>query len=270
MNSESETKEEKENEALLAKLEEVKKYRSRCAEENEALEARLKELLPEIPREHNDGISPGPVLSPISKRPLSPRHGHWSDQGNRPHMEDQLVVEPSFIVPASKCTSDRLALYAVLDGHGGHQCAVFCARKLKGVLFNNLRACTDVETALRKTIAELEARSMVVVKDYGGCTCCMVLIDKQTHDLWCCNVGDSRCILIDQMYDEVKQLSIEHKPEIESEKQRIEEAGGRVVSVEGIHRVNGVFSVSRAIGMFSIALYINSLILTLFRFSMDR
>ena len=43
-------------------------------------------------------------------------------------------------------------------------------------------------------------------------------------------------------------LSKEHKPHVPAESKRIKEAGGRVVVIEGISRVNGDIACSRAFG----------------------
>lgn len=57
------------------------------------------------------------------------------------------------------------------------------------------------------------------------------------------NAGDSRCVLC--RAGKAVDLSIDHKPEDEAERNRIEKAGGNV-TVSG--RVNGGLNLSRAIG----------------------
>ncbi|RLN84883.1 hypothetical protein BBJ28_00015271 [Nothophytophthora sp. Chile5] len=60
----------------------------------------------------------------------------------------------------------------------------------------------------------------------------------------CGNVGDSRCILSNAKTQEVLQLSIDHKPDLEFERQRILAAGGTVFR----GRVCGGVAVSRSFG----------------------
>lgn len=60
--------------------------------------------------------------------------------------------------------------------------------------------------------------------------------------IFCANVGDSRCVLA--RGGKAQEMSVDHKPENEGERQRIETAGGYVK--EG--RVKGVLSLSRALG----------------------
>jgi len=175
---------------------------------------------------------------------LTPRHGHCSKQGMRSSMEDEVVVQPEYTVIGSKCTSGHLSLYGVFDGHGGEQCAVFCAQNLLSILSKFLRSCDDVATAFTATMAELDQRAIKHSADASGSTACIVLIDRMRHDLWCCNVGDSRCILMNSAYSKVAQLSVEHKPDFPVERQRIENANGWVT----YGRVCGILAVSRSLG----------------------
>lgn len=62
--------------------------------------------------------------------------------------------------------------------------------------------------------------------------------------LYVANAGDSRCIL--SRGGKAIDMSVDHKPEDEVEKNRIEAAGGKVTE-EG--RVNGGLNLSRAIGL---------------------
>ena len=159
--------------------------------------------------------------------------------------QDEVVVQPNFTVLDSKCTSGYMSLYGVFDGHGGDKCAAFCAEHLLSILSKYLSCCESVEVAFRETIAELDSKAIEFSDDASGSTCCIVLIDKRTHDLWCCNVGDSRCILMNALCDSVQQLSVEHKPDFPAERKRIESANGWVT----FGRVCGILAVSRSLGL---------------------
>jgi len=182
--------------------------------------------------------------TPSVRIELDPQHGHCSKQGYRSSMEDEVVIKANYTVIGSKCTSGYMSLYGVFDGHGGDKCASFCAQHLISILTKYFMICDDVESVFTETIAELDNKAIDYSDDASGSTCCIVLIDRRTHDLWCCNVGDSRCILMNDSYDEVKQLSIEHKPDFPMEKQRIENANGWVT----YGRVCGILAVSRSLG----------------------
>lgn len=75
----------------------------------------------------------------------------------------------------------------------------------------------------------------------SGCTACVALI--RGNYLHVANAGDSRCVV---SRDGVAiDMSIDHKPEDDMERNRIEKAGGHV-TVDG--RVNGGLNLSRALG----------------------
>ncbi|XP_004252301.1 probable protein phosphatase 2C 60 [Solanum lycopersicum] len=74
----------------------------------------------------------------------------------------------------------------------------------------------------------------------AGSTACIAII--QNVQLLVANAGDSRCVLSrkGQAYD----MSSDHKPDLQAEKERIRNAGGYV----RCGRVNGTLNMSRAIG----------------------
>ena len=73
-----------------------------------------------------------------------------------------------------------------------------------------------------------------------GCTACVVLMKNQT--LYVANAGDSRTVLAKK--GKAVELTVDHKPELESELKRITKAGGSVVD----GRVDGNLNLSRAFG----------------------
>jgi protein phosphatase 1G len=77
----------------------------------------------------------------------------------------------------------------------------------------------------------------------SGCTAVVVLIKDNV--LYVANLGDSRCIL--SRDNKAFPLSSDHKPDDQTEKQRIERAGGQVVCGR-IKKYNKKISISRAFG----------------------
>jgi len=76
----------------------------------------------------------------------------------------------------------------------------------------------------------------------AGCTANVIMITKV--EILCANAGDSRAVLSKK--GKVKDLSVDHKPDLPTEKRRIERANGFVE--EG--RVNGMLALSRSLGDF--------------------
>ena len=75
---------------------------------------------------------------------------------------------------------------------------------------------------------------------YVGCTACVALLAK--GEIYVANAGDSRCVI--SKGGVAHDLSVDHKPELEEEKRRIERARGFVED----NRVNGILNLSRSLG----------------------
>jgi protein phosphatase 1G len=73
----------------------------------------------------------------------------------------------------------------------------------------------------------------------GSTACVAIIRDRQ---LVVANAGDSRCVI--SRNGQAYNLSRDHKPELEAERERIRSAGGYIQ----IGRVNGTLNLSRAIG----------------------
>lgn len=75
----------------------------------------------------------------------------------------------------------------------------------------------------------------------SGCTAVVAILCG--NDLYVANAGDSRCVV--SRAGQAIEMSIDHKPEDDVERTRIERAGGQVT---GDGRVNGGLNLSRALG----------------------
>ena len=77
---------------------------------------------------------------------------------------------------------------------------------------------------------------------FTGCTACVVAVDEVNNTIVCANAGDSRAIICKKGV--ATPMSIDHKPDMDSEKNRIYKADGWVS--EG--RVKGNLNLSRSLG----------------------
>ena len=145
------------------------------------------------------------------------------------------------------------SFFGVFDGHGGKYISDCAARDLlKKVMATDewKSGARDVETitaALRSGFIqldeELKASEEVVARDdHSGSTAVTALVTP-TH-IFVANCGDSRSIMVSD--GAAIEMSHDHKPYLEKETKRIEEAGGTVA----MKRVNGDLAVSRALGDF--------------------
>lgn len=75
---------------------------------------------------------------------------------------------------------------------------------------------------------------------YTGCTASVILVTDT--DIYCANAGDSRSVVSNS--GKAIEMSVDHKPDLPSEKYRIEKAGGFVEE----NRVKGILNLSRSLG----------------------
>ena len=76
-----------------------------------------------------------------------------------------------------------------------------------------------------------------------GCTACVCIIDTLTKKIYFANAGDSRVILCKK--GKAYRMSVDHKPELELESNRIKKAKGWV---NDYGRINGNLNLSRTLG----------------------
>eukprot|EP00178_Gracilaria_changii_P026295 TRINITY_DN8090_c0_g1_i1.p1 TRINITY_DN8090_c0_g1~~TRINITY_DN8090_c0_g1_i1.p1 ORF type:complete len:267 (+),score=54.00 TRINITY_DN8090_c0_g1_i1:108-908(+) len=163
-------------------------------------------------------------------------------------MEDAHITDGNF--------GPDQQLYAIFDGHGGPEVAKYCGKHFGRVLKENKNYQNgNYEAALKEAFLTMDEllvsqegqKELKTLKNdnenqesYAGCTANVTFVNKDT--LYVANAGDSRCYLYGSK--KVTELSFDHKPDNEIEKNRISKAGGFVLD----GRVNGNLNLSRAIG----------------------
>jgi protein phosphatase 1L len=163
----------------------------------------------------------------------------FARQGNAPRMDMKKLLKHKALT--------RTEFYGVFDGHGGAACSTILALLLplylllspdfhSNVIAAAKRACLTMNDEILKREAADECE--------GGSTALTVMIRNGVA--FVCNIGDCRAIMISRRG--VEPLTTDHKATNEKEKQRIEDAGGLVLYVKGVARVNGRLAVSRAFG----------------------
>mmetsp|Transcript_59017 Transcript_59017/g.116894 ORF Transcript_59017/g.116894 Transcript_59017/m.116894 type:complete len:428 (+) Transcript_59017:64-1347(+) len=153
--------------------------------------------------------------------------------------------------------AEDAAVFAVLDGHGGHVAAHVASTILEDRLTQfasrgSLDAAT-AESELQSTFIEADAqlRRHLDAGDSSGTTVVAAVITRPRPSEYCVHLahcGDSRAVLFSN-----NQLicSEDHKPDRPDETDRIEAAGGMVFPIgAGPMRVDGALAVSRALGDF--------------------
>eukprot|EP00210_Caulerpa_lentillifera_P008223 g7851.t1 len=162
-------------------------------------------------------------------------------RGRRPKMED--YHDSQFTQHSNGAV---VGFFGVFDGHGGCSAARFVSDNLLNNLLQHPRFVSDLESALKesytRTDEEFLNSSNVEFCDDGCTAVTAVIVDRK---LVVGNVGDSRAVLC--VNGKAIQLSVDHKPNHDAEKERIEKLGG-MVCWAGTWRVSGMLAVSRAFG----------------------
>ena len=146
-------------------------------------------------------------------------------------------------------------IFGVLDGHGpdGHHVSNFASDFIPSQIINHpeIKKLSDPELIyqkLKENNCQIITESFLYCDEelkkaefdaYGSGSTCILIIHIGAHIL-CANVGDSRAIVAyddnkddqDLNYLEQAQLSIDYKPDLEDEKNRILLSGGVVEQME--------------------------------------
>ncbi|KAJ6141289.1 hypothetical protein N7470_010185 [Penicillium chermesinum] len=183
--------------------------------------------------------------------------GAGQAKGGRDSQEDRCTIISPDQFPAQ--TDEKLAFFAVYDGHGSEWVAEHASQNLHGLVVKRSEfeqgdyaraikgALSDEDNMLYKSF-KFEAEEPA----FAGSTAAICLINLTHGELIVANLGDSHVILAerDPATDRpfhIRRLTEAHKPELPGERQRIEEAGGSVTIRNGTARVESL-NISRALG----------------------
>lgn len=175
--------------------------------------------------------------------------------------------EDRYAVQSSGLGDDIEVAAGVYDGHGGYGVAQWLEEKFFLVLTDQWKSPAN---AVKHVMDTFTVADEVVLKPKGGffgamgergvggskcgATCALALVFKGKggkRQLLSANVGDARVILV--RGSDGKQLSVDHVPDVEAERIRIERFNPNpkmplVRFVGGTWRTGGVLALSRAFG----------------------
>ncbi|KAH0941194.1 hypothetical protein HID58_000831 [Brassica napus] len=178
-------------------------------------------------------------------------HGFHFVKGKSSHpMEDYVVSE------FKKVNGHELGLFAIFDGHLGHDVAKYLQTNLFDNILKEKEFWSETDNAIRNAYRSTDAvilqQSLKLGK--GGSTAVTgILIDGQK--LVVANVGDSRAVM--SRNGVAHQLSVDHEPS--KERKDIEKRGGFVSNMPGdVPRVDGQLAVARAFGDKSLKIHLSS------------
>nr|XP_020642576.1 protein phosphatase 1E [Pogona vitticeps] len=164
----------------------------------------------------------------------------------RRKMEDKHVCIPDFNTLFNLEDQEEQAYFAVFDGHGGVDAAIYASIHLHVNLVHQEMFQHDPAEALCKAFRVTDERFVQkAARESLRCGTTGVVTFIRGNMLYVAWLGDSQVMLVRR--GQAVELMKPHKPDREDEKKRIEALGGCVVWF-GAWRVNGSLSVSRAIG----------------------
>lgn len=168
------------------------------------------------------------------------RYGVASMQGWRIEMEDAHMAKTN-LGGALKDWS----YFAVFDGHAGARVSAHCAEHLLDAIMATEEFQEDVMKGIHNGFLQLDnkMRSLPEIlsgEDKSGSTAVCAFISPR--QIYIANCGDSRAVLC--RGGNPVFTTLDHKPALHSERERIVKAGGSVM----LQRVNGNLAVSRALG----------------------
>ena len=144
-----------------------------------------------------------PTAAP-TPAPLSIVTATAGSKGRKQKMEDVTVTVDWLDAPAGASVKDlparRRAFYAILDGHGGRDCADWVAERLPALLAARLggaEASSAIKEAVKQAFAQCDEELLVQCARHGwtdGCCCIGMLLDLHCSPprAYVANLGDSR------------------------------------------------------------------------------
>lgn len=135
-------------------------------------------------------------------------------------------------------------MFGIFDGHGGKQVAKFLTQKLPEIFLQKLEKSPEVsisnfENLLKKTFQRLDTSVLIEFKGDSasqGSTADVLIIYEHKFVI-SAHCGDGKICFYNQNYDQI-HTTTDHKPGTPSEKARILQNGGKVLTFFGVSRIS--------------------------------
>ena len=156
-------------------------------------------------------------------------------------MEDFTLIKHPFLT----LEKHNLSLFCVFDGHGGD----FVAKYLKENFASNLQNSINMNYSLNfheilKSAFETTDKNLEKFDVTQNCGSTATIVVKDNNNLYCANIGDSKCYYIDK--NNAVQITEDHNCKNEKEKEELKKKGVIIFQ----NRIFGSLSLTRAFGDF--------------------
>ncbi|KAM3133552.1 hypothetical protein pb186bvf_014394 [Paramecium bursaria] len=139
------------------------------------------------------------------------------------------------------------SVYGIYDGHGSSHCSEYLSKNL----IDRIRDYSDTQNYER--VFQQIDKELSQYNDSGSVA---LVVSIQNSAVTIASLGDSKAIVTRE--NSFTQLSVTHVPSIQSEKLRIEQQGGWVLTKGNVPRVQGRLTVTRAFGDYDLKQYVVS------------
>ena len=138
----------------------------------------------------------------------------------------------------------HISYFGIYDGHGGNKCSNFLQEKMHQFLFNSqyfpLYTLQAINESYLKAEEEFKAIAFNTINNKlldnsGSCSISILIIDDLFFVTY---LGDSRALYSYDSGNQFLQISRDHKPDDNTERTRIEKAGGKVYK-DTVVNING-------------------------------
>ena len=167
-----------------------------------------------------------------------------SNPNHRQYMEDQGIAIENFNNDPNKI------IFGLFDGHGGDQVSKFLQENF-AVYMKQMMPFNNYFQDFVNLFRTLDEKVKALNCPDAGSTATIVYIERQNDKkyLYCINVGDSRCIIINKKG--IMRLSKDDRVDDPNEKERIIKEGGFIYN----GRIHGILMLSRCFGDWGIKNY---------------
>ena len=166
------------------------------------------------------------------------------NKGNRNYMEDQAISIDNL------CNDPNKIFFGLFDGHGGGEVSKFLQENI-ATYFKQMLPFQNHFEDIKNLFNTLDEKIRELNVPDAGSTATIVYIEKIKGKkiLYCANIGDSRCVLVNN--DGLMRLSHDDRVDDPKEKERIIKQGGVIFN----NRVYGRLMLSRSFGDWTIKEY---------------
>jgi len=154
-------------------------------------------------------------------------------------MEDFILIKHPFI----SLENNNLSLFSIFDGHGGDFVAKYLKENFATFLEDSIKVNYSLNfRGILNTAFQSIDKSLEKYEQAENCGSTAVVVIVNNNNIYCANVGDSKCFYLNK--NNVVQLTEDHNCKNEKEKEELKKKGILIFQ----NRVFGSLSLTRTMG----------------------